>query len=227
MTLIDGYEEQEMKTQVVDLQNNPVGEVELAQEVFGVEVREHLFWEVINWQRAKRRAGTHKAKTRSEVRGGGKKPWRQKGTGRARAGSTRSPVWVGGGTVHGPQPRDYSYRMPRKKRRAALRSALAAKLQQENLRVVDALTFEHPKTKEAVRALGNLGASKALFVDVTRRDEGERGPVHNDNLRLSVRNLKQAKYLAAEGLNIEDLLRYDVLIMSQQALEQVQEALKS
>ena len=110
-----------MKAQVYDLDRKEVGEIELNDAVFGVEVREHLFWEVVNWQRAKRRAGTHKVKGRSEVAGGGKKPWRQKGTGRARQGSTRSPNWVGGGIVHGPSPRDYSFKLSKNKSRAALR----------------------------------------------------------------------------------------------------------
>lgn len=216
-----------MKAQVVDLQNNPVGEVDLEDSVFGVEVREHLFWEVINWQRAKRRAGTAKVKGRTEVRGGGKKPWRQKGTGRARQGSIRASQWVGGGVPHGPEPRDYSYRMPKKKRRAALRSALSQKVQAGQIRVVDSLGFSEIKTRLANQALGALSASKALFVDSTTRALDTAGqPVHNENLRLSVRNLKNAKYLAAEGLNVEDLLKYDVLIISRQALEQVQEGLK-
>ena len=222
-----------MKTQVVDLKNNAVGEIELDDSIFGAEVREHLFWEVINWQRAKRRRGTHKVKGRTEVRGGGKKPYRQKGTGRARQGSTRASQWVGGGTVHGPKPRDYSFKLSKKKRRAALISALSHKVQAGQLRIVDELAFGAPRTKDAAAALTALEAPKGLFVDVTTHPLDEatgkpaHKPVHNENLRLSVRNLKNAKYIAAEGLNVEDIIKHDVLIISRQAIEQVQEALKS
>lgn len=216
-----------MKAQVFDLEHNAVEEIELAEGIFDAPVREHLFWEVVNWQRAKRRAGTSSTKTRSEVRGGGRKPWRQKGTGRARQGSIRSPQWVGGGIVHGPKPRDFSYRMPRKKRRAALISALAHKAQAGQLFVVESFDFERPKTKRAVAIIEAFGASKALFVDVTTRDEEGTGrPVHNENLRLSVRNIPHSKYLAAEGLNVEDLLGHDAVLMSREAIEQVQEALR-
>lgn len=216
-----------MKIEVVDLNNKATGEIDLEETIFGVEVREHLFWEVVNWQRARRRAGTHKVKTRSEVRGGGRKPWRQKGTGRARAGTTRSPVWVGGGTVFGPTPRDYSYSMPKKKRRAALCSALSMKVEKGQLKVVEDWQLPEIKTKLAIKALQALETPKALVVDVTRRNDEAAAVEHNDNLRLSVRNLKNAKYLAAEGLNVEDILRYDYIIMSRSAVEQVQEALKS
>ncbi len=222
-----------MKTQVVDLTNKAVGEIELDDTIFGAEVREHLFWEVINWQRAKRRRGTSKVKGRSEVRGGGKKPWKQKGTGRARQGSIRASQWVGGGTVHGPKPQDHSYKLSKKKRRAALISALSFKAKAGQIRVVDALSFDAPNTKGASTALVTLEAPKALVVDVTShvldattgKPAGK--PVHNENLRLSVRNLKNAKYLASEGLNVEDIIRYDVLIISREAIERVQEALKS
>ncbi|MBA2662477.1 MAG: 50S ribosomal protein L4 [Bradymonadaceae bacterium] len=216
-----------MKVTVVDLNNKPVGEIELDPSVFETEVREHLFWEVVNWQRAKRRAGTHKVKGRSEVRGGGKKPWRQKGTGRARQGSTRSPNWPGGGVVHGPTPRDYSYNMPKKKRKAALRSALSMKLRDGRLRVVESLVLPEIKTKSAIKTLQLLEAPKALLVDITTRNEGDQSVVHNENLRLSVRNLEHAKYLAADGLNVEDILRYEVLVLSRSAVEKLQETLRS
>ncbi|TXD35413.1 50S ribosomal protein L4 [Lujinxingia vulgaris] len=216
-----------MKIEVVDLKNKATGEIELAESVFGVPVREHLFWEVVNWQRAKRRAGTHQTKTRGQVRGGGRKPWRQKGTGRARQGTTRAPHWVGGGTVFGPQPRDYGYAMPKKKRRAALCSALSMKLGKGQLKVVDNWELPQIKTKLAIETLSNLEAPRALVVDVTSRNEGDNSVTHNDNLRLSVRNLKEAKYLAVEGLNVEDILRYDYVILSRSAVEQLQEALQS
>ena len=216
-----------MKIEIVDLNNKATGEMDLEEAIFGAPVREHLFWEVVNWQRARRRAGTHKVKGRSEVRGGGKKPWRQKGTGRARAGTSRSPLWVGGGTVFGPQPRDYSYNMPKKKRRAALRSALSLKMQNGQLKVVEDWQLPEMKTKLAVKALDALQTPKALLIDVTRRNDATASVEHNENLRLSVRNLKDAKYLAAEGLNVEDILRYDFLVMTRSAVEQVQEVLKS
>ncbi len=216
-----------MKVDIVDLNNEVTGELELDDTVFAAPVREHLFWEVVNWQRARRRAGTHKTKTRGEVRGGGRKPWRQKGTGRARHGSIRSPLWVGGGTTFGPRPRDYSYSMPKKKRRAALRSVLSMKAEQGLLKVVEDLNLPEIKTKKAVQALAKLETPRALVVDVTERDESDNTVRHNENLRLSVRNLKDVKYLAAEGLNVEDILRFDALVLSRSAAEQVQEALKS
>ncbi|MEC9439778.1 MAG: 50S ribosomal protein L4 [Myxococcota bacterium] len=218
-----------MKAQVYDLDRKEVGEIELNDAVFGVEVREHLFWEVVNWQRAKRRAGTHKVKGRSEVAGGGKKPWRQKGTGRARQGSTRAPHWVGGGVVHGPSPRDYSFKLSKNKRRAALRSALSQKVAEGKLFVVDAFDFDAPRTKRAVAVMGAFEAPKALFVDKTDRpveSDASQKPIHNTNLRLSVRNLPKAKYLAAEGLNVEDILGHDVLFISREAIAQVEEALQ-
>lgn len=216
-----------MKIETYDLGTaKTAGDIEVDDFVFAAPIREHLFWEVVNWQRARRRAGTHKTKGRSEVRGGGRKPWKQKGTGRARQGTIRAPQWVGGGTVFGPQPRDYSYKMPKKKRRAALRSALSQKVANERLRVVDSLDLPEIKTKEAAAVLERFEARKALFVDVTTRDAETNEVQHNENLRLSVRNLKNAKYLAAEGLNVEDVINYDILFISKSAVEQVQEVLK-
>lgn len=216
-----------MKIEVVDLNNKATGEMDLDETIFGAPIREHLFWEVINWQRARRRAGTHKAKGRSEVSLTNKKPWRQKGTGRARAGSARSPVWVGGGVTFGPHPRDYSYSLPKKKRRAALRSALSLKMQNGQIKVVEDLNLPEIKTRLAVETLNALEAPKALLVDTTTRNEGDNSVSHNETLRLSVRNLKNAKYLAAEGLNVEDVLRFDYLVLSRSAVEQIQETLKS
>lgn len=215
-----------MKIDVVDLKNEKVGEADLDDAIFAVPVKEYLFWEVVNWQRASRRAGTHKVKGRSEVRGGGKKPWRQKGTGRARQGSTRAPNWVGGGVVHGPTPRDYSYSLPKKKRKAALRSALSLKAGEGKLIVVDDLSLGQTRTKYALEVLSALNAPRALVVDATQRDPQNNQVVHNESLRLSVRNLKAAKYLASEGLNVEDVLRYDYLVLSQPALNHIQEVLK-
>lgn len=215
-----------MKINVVDQKNEKVGEVTLDDAIFAAPVRKHLFWEVVNWQRARRRAGTQKVKTRAEVSGGGKKPWRQKGTGRARQGTIRAPQWVGGGVVHGPSPRDFSFSMPKKKRKAALRSVLSLKARDGKLIVVDDLTFAETKTKFAIGVLNALQAPSALLVDATSRDEKTQSVVHNESLRLSVRNLKDAKYLASEGLNVEDVLRFDTLVISQTALDQIHEVLK-
>lgn len=212
-----------MKTEIVNLENEPAGEIELDDEIFDAPVREHLFWEVVKWQQAKRRSGTHRTKGRAEVRGGGKKPWAQKGTGRARHGSIRSPIWVGGGVSHGPKPRDYGYQISKKKRRAALRSALSARLQNGDVRIVESLELPEIKTKRAVEALENLDAREALVVDTT--ESTDEGVEHNETLRLSVRNLPDVKYVAAEGLNVEDILNHEVLVISRAAIDQLQEGL--
>lgn len=214
-----------MKVDVVDLNNDATDELELDEAIFEAPVREHLFWEVVKWQQAKRRSGTHNAKSRSDVRGGGKKPWAQKGTGRARHGSIRSPLWVGGGMAHGPSPRDYDYNISKKKRRAALRAAVSGRAREGNLRVVDGFELPEVKTKRAVEALEQLDATDALVVDTTERDE-ETGEVHhNDELRLSVRNLPDVDYLAADGLNVEDILNHEVLVLTRDAVDQLQEEL--
>jgi large subunit ribosomal protein L4 len=216
-----------MEIDVVDIhEGETTGELELSDDVFDAEVREHLFWEVVNWQRAKRHQGTHKAKSRSEVSGGGRKPWAQKGTGRARHGSIRSPLWVGGGTSHGPNPRNYDYQISKKKRRAALRAALTGRLREETLHVVDDLELGEIKTQRAVEVLEDLGAPDALVIDTTDHDEASGEVVHNRELQLSVRNLPDVKYLAAEGLNVEDILNYDALVASREAIEQIQEELQ-
>ena len=216
-----------MKLDTYDLSSAKTsGSIEVDDSVVAAPVKEYLYWEVVNWQRARRRQGTHSTKNRSAVRGGGRKPWKQKGTSRARQGTRSAPQWVGGGVVFGPSPRDYSFKMPKKKRRAALRSALSEKAANGQIRVCDALTFKEIKTKHATATLGKFDVPKALFVDVTERND-KNELIHNDNLRLSVRNLPNAKYIAAEGLNVEDLLKYGVLFISKPALEQVQEALKN
>jgi large subunit ribosomal protein L4 len=216
-----------MELEVVDLNNESAGSVEVDDAVFDAPVREHLFWEVVKWQQAKRREGSHSTKGRSEVSGGGSKPWAQKGTGRARHGSIRSPLWVGGGMSHGPGTKDYDYSISKKKRRAALRSALSVRRQEGNVRVVDSLELPEIKTKKAVEALENLEASDALVVDTTERDEETDDLQHNETLRLSVRNLPDVKYLAVEGLNVEDILNHEVLVLSQDAVDQLQEGLAS
>ncbi len=218
--------EHEMKLEVVNRDNESAGQVDVEDEIFGVPVREHLFWEVVNWQRSKRRAGTASAKTRAEKRGGGKKPWRQKGVGRARHGSIRSPIWVGGGVVHPPKPKDFSKKISKKKRKAALRSALSGRAGEGNLRVVDDLELPEVKTKRAVKMLEALDAEDALVVDTTWRDE-ETGQVRdNETLRLSVRNLPDVTYLPLDGLNVEDILNHEVLVLSRRALDELQEGLE-
>lgn len=202
---------------VLSQNNETVGELTLAGDVFAGPVRPHLLHEAVRMQRANRRAGTHATKTRGLVSGGGKKPWRQKGTGRARAGSSRSPVWVGGATVFGPQPRDYSYRIPASARRAALCSALAAKRRDGQLLVVDQIVLDAPKTKLLAQLVEGLQAPNALII-VASRDEA---------LERAARNLPLVKVLRAEGANVYDILRYDRLILTRDAVEALQRRLGS
>ena len=202
---------------VYSLARESVGEVELAGSVFDAPRRKHLLYEVVKMQLANRRAGTHATKTRAFVSGGGAKPFRQKGTGRARAGSLRSPIWVGGATVFGPQPRDYSYRLPSSARREALRVALSTKQRQGQLLVVDKFDVASGKTRDAAGILSALQTPKALIV-VSKLD---------DPLRRAVRNLPHAKVIEVAGLNVMDLLRYEHLILSKDALGRAQEGLAS
>ncbi|MDQ0247649.1 50S ribosomal protein L4 [Priestia abyssalis] len=193
-----------------------VGEIELNDAVFGIEPNKHVLFEAVVMQRAAMRQGTSKVKTRSEVRGGGRKPWRQKGTGRARQGSIRSPQWRGGGTVFGPIPRSYSYKMPKKVRRLAIKSALSSKVQENNILVLEALAFEAPKTKEMVAVLKNLSVDrKALIVT---------GDV-NDAVALSARNIPGVTVVPATGLSVLDVLNHDKLVITKDAVEKVEEVL--
>jgi large subunit ribosomal protein L4 len=201
-----------MQLDVVDIKGQKVGSLEVADAVFGAPIREDLFWEVVKAQRAARRAGTHATKTREFVRGGGKKPYRQKGTGNARQGSTRSPQFVGGGKVFGPHPRSYAYTVPKKVRRAALASALSLRAKESKVVVIDQLAFEAPKTKRVLDVLKALGLASALVVD-----RGENGA-----LSKSVRNLADSKYLAPEGLNVYDILNYPTLVISREAVKAVE-----
>jgi large subunit ribosomal protein L4 len=187
----------------------------LNEAIFGAKTRAHLLHQAVVMQLANRRAGSAATKSKGFVRGGGKKPWRQKGTGRARAGSTRSPIWVGGGTVFGPTPRDYSYRMPRSARHQALLSALSLKNRDGRIIVVDKLELEAAKTKLMVAALAQLKIASALIV-IAQADV---------NLELSARNLPRIKVLRVEGLNVYDLLRYDHLVLTVGALKLLEERL--
>ena len=188
-------------------------ETELAESIFGKEIRPHLLHQVVVMQLNNRRGGTASTKTRGLVRGSGKKPWRQKGTGRARAGSVRSPIWVGGGRVFGPLPKDYSYRIPKKARRQALLSALSLKNQDGKVVVVEEVMFPEIKTKQMVDLLGNLAIGNALLVI----------PSSDQKVELSARNLPNLKVLRVEGLNVYDILRFEHLILTKGALSKIEE----
>lgn len=204
------------KVTVFNVSGSQVGELELADSVFGIQPNAHVMHSAVVLQQAAERQGTHKTKGRSEVRGGGRKPWKQKGTGRARQGSIRSPQWVGGGTVFGPTPRSYGFKLPKKVRRLAIKSALSSKVIAENIIVLDQLTFAAPKTKEFVSVLNNLKVDrKALVVTAN----------YEDNVALSARNIPGVKFVAADGINVRDVLVYDKLIITKEAVEKVQEVL--
>jgi len=203
---------------IIDLNNEVVGSVDLADEVFGAPVNEHLLYEAVRHHQAGKRSGTASTKTRHEVSGSGKKLWRQKGTGRARMGSIRSPLWRHGGTVHGPQPRDYSYKLPRKMMLGALRSALSAKLRDGELRVVQAFTLDDHKTKAFQAVLGKLEANKSTLI-VNHEAE-------NRNLSLSSRNIPGVKLVATKDVNVYDLLWASQVLLSHGAAQKLAEALK-
>ena len=197
---------------VIDQKGKDAGEVTLKDEVFGIEPNESVVFDAIIRQRAGKRQGTSKVKNRSAVRGGGKKPWKQKGTGRARQGSIRSPQWRGGGVVFGPTPRSYAYSMPRKQRRLAIKSVLSQKLIDKNLIVLDQLTMSAPKTKEFKSMLDSLNIEgKALVVS------------EDKNVQLSARNLPKVKVVPINGLNVEDVVNYDKLILTKDAIEKIEE----
>ncbi len=205
-----------MDIDVLNKEGARVSGLSLDDNIYTGDVREHLFYEVVKMQQANRRRGTACTKTRGEISGGGVKPWKQKGTGRARSGSTRSPIWRHGGTVFGPKPRDYSYSVPKKVRREALKSAIRLRLRDGGLRIVDSLDLDAPKTKKAIEVLKALGLDSALIVT-----EGE-----NRNLELAVRNLKDYKTVRSVGVNVFDVLRYKGLVMTQGALEKVEAMIK-
>lgn len=204
------------KVTVFNVSGAQVGELELADSVFGIQPHAHVMHSAVVLQQAAERQGTHKTKGRSEVRGGGRKPWKQKGTGRARQGSIRSPQWVGGGVVFGPTPRSYGFKLPKKVRRLAIKSALSSKVIAENIIVLDQLAFAAPKTKEFANILNNLKVErKALVVTAN----------YEDNVALSARNIPGVKFVAADGINVRDVLVYDKLIITKEAVEKVQEVL--
>lgn len=201
---------------VRNIKNEEVGELQLSDAVFGAPLNEPLIHAAVRNFMANARQGTSATKTRGDVSGAGRKLWKQKGTGRARIASLRSPLWKGGGNAHGPQPRDWSYNMPRKMRRGALRSALSERMREGNLFVVEGWSLDAPKTKDFAASLGKLGlAGKTLIVD----------SLDNDNLILSARNLRHAKVVNSFGLNIYDLLYHDQLVLSRDAAGELEQLL--
>ena len=198
---------------VYNMEGNEVGTMELNDAVFGVEINEHLVHLAVVRQLANKRQGTQKAKTRSEVSGGGRKPWRQKGTGHARQGSIRAPQWTGGGIVFAPVPRDYEVKMNKKERRAALKSALTSKVQDNKLVVVDSLALADVKTKEMQRVLNNLKAEKALVV--TADD--------NKNVVLSARNIADVQTATTNTINVYDVMRHNTVVVTKDAVASIEE----
>ncbi|MCA1066407.1 50S ribosomal protein L4 [Rossellomorea sp. AcN35-11] len=204
------------KVALFNQSGSKVGDIELNDTVFGIEPNKHVMFEAVVMQRASLRQGNHKVKNRSEVRGGGRKPWRQKGTGRARQGSIRSPQWRGGGTVFGPVPRSYSYKLPKKVRRLAIKSALSSKVVEENILVLEALSFDAPKTKEFANVLKGLSVDSKTLVITDGLDE---------NVALSARNIPGVTVVPADGISVLDVLGHDKLVMTKSAVEKVEEVL--
>lgn len=206
-----------IKAKVIDLDNKAAGEVTLADEIFGVEVRKDIMNRVVNWQLARRRAGTHSTKSVGEVRGGGAKPWRQKGTGRARQGSIRSPQFRGGAVIFGPKPRDHSFKLPKKVRALGLKSALSAKQADGKLVILKEAKAKSPKTKELAQKIGKLGWTNALVIG---------GAEIDDNFAVAAGNIPNIDVLPAGGANVYDILRRDMLVLTQDAVEQLEARLK-
>jgi large subunit ribosomal protein L4 len=200
---------------IVNTKNENVGQVDLSDDIFNLEVKEYILHEVVRMQRAARRAGTASTKTRVEVRGGGAKPWRQKGTGRARAGSRTSPIWRGGGVTFGPKPRDYSFKLNKKVRKQAVAMAMSARLQEENLIVLDDFTMENIKTKDFMGVMKALNVENGLIVI-----DGDA-----DNLKLSSRNAVGFKVLPSEGVNVYDILLHKKLVLVKPVIESLEKRL--
>lgn len=204
------------KVALYNVNGEQIGEVELKDEVFGIEPNEHVVFDAVQLQRAAERLGTHSTKSRGEVAGGGRKPWRQKGTGRARHGTTRSPIWRGGAITFGPKPRKYGFTIPKKVRRLALKSALSSKVQAGEIIVLDELAMSEPKTKEMVKILNNLKVEKKALVVTSDLDV---------NVAKSARNIPGVKPLQANTLNVYDLLKHDQLVITKDAVSKVEEVL--
>ncbi len=201
------------KISVYNMEGSEVGTMDLDDAVFGVEIKEHLVHQAVVLQLANKRQGTQKAKNRSEVRGGGRKPWRQKGTGRARQGSIRAPQWKGGGVVFPPTPRDYSFKMNKKEKRAALQSALTSRVQDEKFVVLDELKLDRIKTKDFIKVLNNLNVSKALVVLEDR----------DFNVEKSAANVPDVKTSLVSTINVYDILKYDTVITTKAGVEKIEE----
>ncbi|MGE4274036.1 MAG: 50S ribosomal protein L4 [Desulfitobacterium sp.] len=204
------------KVQVVNMQGSPVGELELNEYVFGIEPNVHVLHQAVIGQLASQRRGTHSTLLRGEVRGGGRKPWRQKGTGRARAGSIRSPLWRGGAVLFGPKPRKYGFSLPKKVRRLALRSALSSKVNEQQLIVLEDLSLNEAKTREMVKVLKALNVSKKALLVTDQFIEA---------IDRSARNIVGVKATAVEGMNVYDLLNADVIVMTKAAVTKTEEVL--
>lgn len=200
---------------VCNSKNEQVGEIELNDEIFNVSIKSHLLHEVVNMQLAKRRAGTASTKGRSEVRGGGRKPWRQKGTGRARAGTRSSPIWRGGGVTFGPKPRDYTPKVNKKIRKQALKMALTSKYKEDQMVILDSFDLSEMKTKAVVELFEALGMESVLVVI----------PERNDILEKSASNVPHTKVLRSEGLNVYDILKYRHLMLMKDAVPKIEAAL--
>ena len=209
------------KLEVKNTSGEPVGELELDDKIFAGEVHEHLLWEVVKWQRARWRSGTHNTKRRGEVRSSNIKPFRQKGTGRARSGDRNAPQWVGGGSVFGPKPRNYDYALPKKARKKALCSALSLRVREDKLIILDEFAVAGGKTRNVASTLAALGAAqpdaKVLIVD----------SADNQLLVRGARNLARSKWLAPEGLNVYDILNHPTLVMTQATAKAIEERLQS
>ena len=202
------------KVNVYNILGEQVGEIELKDTIFGVEVNEHVLYEVVKNQLANKRQGTQSAKTRAEVRGGGRKPWRQKGTGRARQGSIRAPHWVGGGVAFAPKPRDYSYKVPKKVKRLAMKSALSSKVLNDEIIVLEDLNLEEPKTKEMVKMLVNVKAGKKALIVMDEKDI---------NVVKSAKNIPNVQTVLVNTLNVYDILKFDSFIITKDAVRKVEE----
>ena len=199
---------------VYNMEGSEVGKMDLNDDVFAAKVNEHLMHMAVVLQLANKRQGNQKAKTRSEVRGGGKKPWRQKGTGHARQGSTRAPQWTGGGVVFAPTPRDYSFKMNRKEKAAAIRSALTSRVDEEKFLVMDSLKFDEIKTKKMVGVLDALKVNKALIVL-----DGE----DNANVELSARNIQGVRVVPFNAISVYDILKYETVVITKNAVSKIEE----
>ncbi|MBE1553119.1 50S ribosomal protein L4 [Sporosarcina limicola] len=204
------------KVSVLNQTGTSVGDIELNDAIFGIVPNEAVLFEALVQQRASLRQGNHKVKNRSEVAGGGRKPWRQKGTGRARQGSIRSPQWRGGGVVFGPTPRSYTYKLPKKVRRLALLSALSTKVREESLIVLEGLTFDAPKTKDFMKVLSDLSINKKALIVTADLDE---------TVALSARNIPGISVVTATGINVLDLIGHDKLVMTKAAVQKIEEVL--